>query len=590
MDRYDDRRRPRRGSDPRSGSRRGGRPPKNDLFHTAPSHERFERWKVVVLVFAAILVLGAVARLAWYDIFNADWYVAQATERRLTDQTVFAKRGTIYDRNGNVLATSVDCFNVAVNPRLVEDRDAVATALADVLAVDRAEAMERLSRDTTFVYIKKQVDQDLVDELRETGLAGFEYEPTVKRVYPYGNLASQVLGVVGNDNEGLTGLELYYNDILSGTDGSVVYEHGLYGERIAGGAYEETPAKDGTDIVLSIDANIQRAAEDAIAQAVEDADANYGSIIVTDPNTGEILAACSYPTYDQTDLANAESSALNLRVVTDSYEPGSTFKTLTAAMAVDSGSMTSESSIYVPAQVKVGDDIVTDVDDRDWGMDMTLREILRRSSNTGIALVGESMGADSFASYLEKFGIGSKTGVDFPGEVTGIVPAREDYTGASVGAMSFGQAVSVPPIQLVRAVGAIANGGTLKTPHFLVSKGGEKVDWSEGDSKAISGEAASSVADMMRTVVDEGTGEAGQVEGYDVSGKTGTAQRASESGGYEENNYMASFMGFAPTDDPQVLVYVTLDGTAGSGGGQAAPPFQKVMAQALDTLGVPKTR
>ena len=590
MDRRDDRGRPRAG-------RRDGRRPRSgggflspDLLESDESRERFARWQVLVGVFVAVMVLGCVARLAWYDVFNADWYVGQAEARRLTDRPLYAKRGTVYDRNGNVLATSVECYNVAVNPRLVEDPDAVVAALVEVLGVDEGDAREKVSQDTTFVYIKKQVDTEYVDELKETGLDGFEYEQTVKRVYPYGALASQVLGVVGNDNHGLTGLELYYDEELSGVDGSIMYEHGLYGERIAGGAYEETPAQDGSDIVLTIDANIQRAAEEALAEAVEEADANYGSIIVTDPNTGEILAACSYPTYDQANLADADSSALNLRVVTDSYEPGSTFKTLTAAMAVDSGSWTSETTIHVPAQVKVGDDIVTDVDDRDWSMDMSLREILRRSSNTGIALVGESMGADSFASYLEKFGIGQSTGVDFPGEVTGIVPAREDYTGASVGSMSFGQGVAVPPVQLVRAVGAIANGGTLKTPHFAKSVDGEEVDWSDGDSRAISEEAAASVADMMRTVVDEGTGEAGQVEGYDVSGKTGTAQRASAEGGYEENNYMASFMGFAPTDDPQVLVYVTLDGTAGSGGGQAAPPFQKVMSQALDTLGVPKTR
>ena len=280
---------------------------------------------------------------------------------------------------------------------------------------------------------------------------------------------------------------------------------------------------------------------------------------------------------------------MNLRVVTDAYEPGSVFKALVCGMAIDLGLVDTETTFTVPAVVMAGDDEVTDVDDRDYTMTMTVREIMRRSSNTGMILVGEKVGADRFAEYVSDYGIGEKSGVDFPGENTGIVKERDEYDGASVAAMSFGQSVSVCPVELVRAVSAIANKGVMTTPHFLKSRHGEEEDWTAGQRRVLDEQTAEKVADMMLTVVDEGTGALGQVEGYEVSGKTGTAQRASEEGGYQENSYMASFMGFAPTSAPKAQVYVTLDGTAYNSS-VAAGPFSTVMEAALDALGVKPTR
>ena len=454
----------------------------------------------------------------------------------------------------------------------------------EILGVDKEEALEKVSGDGTFAYIKRQVDQEDCDLLAREQIAGIEFERTIKRVYPYGSLAAQVLGAVNVDNVGISGLESYYNEILTGTNGYVERESGIDGSFIAGGAYEKEPAVDGVDIVLSIDANIQQAAEDAMAAAVQDSGAKYGSAIVCDPTTGEILAACSSPTFDPADLSTARTEDMNLRVVTDAYEPGSVFKALVCGMAIDMGKVTPDTEFDVPAKVLVGSDYVSDVDERDYQMEMTVREIMRRSSNTGMVLVGEKIGEDSFASYLEAYGIGSKSGIDFPGESAGIIRDRSDYDGSSLGSMSFGQGIAVAPIEILRAMTGIANKGMMSTPHFLISKKGEDVDWGE-KKRCISEEAAEQVVSMMETVVEEGTGSGAQIEGYRIAGKTGTAERAGEDGGYQQSNNMASFLGFVSPGHPKAMVYITLDGTAYTSS-VAMPPFQAIMQATIDALGI----
>lgn len=541
-----------------------------------------------VMGLLAVAGLAGVSRLADYQIINADRYQSEANARRLASQVLYAKRGTIYDRGGNVLVSSVECQNVYVNPQLIskKKRKRAIAALVEVLGVDEDVAADAVDADTTFVYVKRQVDQEDADLLAAKKIAGIEFEPAIKRVYPYGTLASQVLGIVNIDNIGISGLEKHYDEVLTGTKGSLVRERALDGSFIAGGAYKKEPAQDGMDIVLGLDVNIQRAAEDALAQAVESSGAKYGSVIVTEPATGEILAACSCPTYDPTDLASASNADLNLRVVTDAYEPGSVFKTFVTAAGIDLNLITPDTTFTVPPSVQVGDDTVRDVDGRAGTMAMSIREILRRSSNTGMVMVGERLGADNFdARVIDGFGFGARTGIDFPGEAIGLVKDRDEYDGASLGAMSFGQSLAVPPVQMVRAMSAIANKGIMTTPHFLKTRAGEEIDWTDGETRACGEQAAAAVADMMRTVVNEGTGEGARMEGYDISGKTGTAERAGESGGYEEGNNMASFMGFATTENPRVLCYVTLDGTPAMSYA-ATPVFKAVMEAALPALGI----
>ena len=578
--------RTRRTTSSRAFERRGADAPSGRL-----STEPVSRHGLLAGGFLAASAI-VLARLSEIQVFNTDWYREQANARRVSSQTLYAKRGTIYDRNGTVLVSSIECKNVYLNPSLIKkkQRRRAIDALVDVLGMDEDVVEDLVDREGTFVYVKRQVDEEDAELLAKKGIAGIEFEPAIKRVYPNGSLASQVLGVVNVDNEGITGLEKQYNEVLTGVNGSLMRERARDGSFIAGGAYEKVPAQDGMDIVLGIDANVQRVAEDAIAEAVERVGATYGSIIVTDPTTGEIIAACSYPTYDPTDLASASNASMNLRVVTDVYEPGSVFKTFVSAAAIEHKGLTPNTTFDVPAEVLVGSDIVRDVDKRGAAMTMSLREILRRSSNTGMVLVGEKLGADAFSEYvIDGFQFGKSTGIDFPGESLGIIKKRSEYDGASLGSMSFGQSLAVEPVQMVRAMSAIANKGVMTTPHFLKTRAGEEVDWTDGEHRVLSEETAASVADMMLTVVDEGTGMDAQMPGYEVSGKTGTAERAGKDGGYEEGNNMASFMGFVSTKDPRVLCYVTLDDTAAMSYA-ATPVFRKVMEEALPALGIKPTR
>ena len=539
-----------------------------------------------------VLFALVVARLLWLQVIDAPNLSTKAQSLHTTNVTLTAKRGTIFDRNGNVLATSVECRTIYCNPKEVTNKPACAQELANALGDTADDYLSTLSQDTTFAYVQRRVDtdvaQDLLSALSEDGITGVYALTDVKRVYPYGAVGGQVLGFVDTDGNGITGLELQYDDILKGTDGEMLMERGRDGQPVAGGASQIHEATDGEDIITSLDINIQQVAETQLAQAVEDVKGESGNAMVTDPKTGEILAACSTPYADLTNPSSITNDGLKLSNVTDSYEPGSTMKVLTMAIGYDTGTITKNSTFSVPPKVKVGDDEVSDADDRDYTMDMTPTEIMRRSSNTGAALVGKAIGADNFSAGLAKFGIGQKTGIDFPGEADGIVPSRDQYTGATTGAAAFGQGIAFPSVQLVRAVGAVANGGTMMTPHFLVQKGAETVDWGEGE-QVISEQAAECVVNDMRAVVqDDGTGKKANIAGYDVVGKTGTGEQASSEGGYVENHFMSSFIGFANGNDASVLCYVGINGTSYHGSAAAVPSFVAIMNEALTDLSVPK--
>ena len=275
---------------------------------------------------------------------------------------------------------------------------------------------------------------------------------------------------------------------------------------------------------------------------------------------------------------------MNLRIVTDAYEPGSVFKTFVVGGALEDGVITTDTVFNVPAVVKAGDDNVRDSDQRGAAMDMDAREILRRSSNTGMVLIGKKMGAKKFAASIKRFCFGTITGVDFPGETKGLVKSLDEYDGASVGAMSFGQSLAVTPVQVLRAASGLANGGVMSIPHFLTAKHGEEVDWSSKQKTCIEAAHADEVVSMMETVVESGTGTGAQIPGYRIAGKTGTAERAGDAG-YVAGHNMASFLGFTSPENPRAMVYITLDGTAATSH-LALEPFKTVMQSCIDVLGI----
>ena len=543
----------------------------------------------LTLILAVVLV-AVVAKLLWLQLIDAPSLRDAAAAQRTSALTIRAKRGTIFDRDGNVLAMSVDCKTVYCNPREVNDPNGAAKIMAEELGGEAADYLEPLTRESTFAYSRRQVDEDKAERLKNrleaSKVDGVYYLGDTKRVYPYGSVGGQVLGIVGTDGNGLSGLELYYDKLLSGTDGTLLLETGADGTPIAGARSRTTDAKNGSDIVISLDIDIQKVAEETIAAGVKQYEADSGSVIVTDPSTGEILAACSTPLFDITNTSVIEEGALDLKPVSSSFEPGSIFKLLTMSIGIENQVISTDTPFTVPAKVRVGDDMVGDDDGRDFTMVMDPREILRRSSNAGTALVAQSViGSDAFAGGIQKFGIGQTTGIDFPGEVAGLVKSREQYDGASLGSMSFGQSLALPLVQMVKAVGGIANDGVLQTPHFLISSAGERQEW-PSPGVAISKDTADQVTDMMRTVVQEGTAMSARVEGYDIAGKTGTGEQADDSGKYLAYSFVSSLIGFAPADSPRVLVYVGLNGTPYLASGSAAVLFSTIMGESLSDMGV----
>lgn len=543
----------------------------------------------IALVFGLILVVG---RLFFLQVIDGGKLAKAAEERRTNVQVLQARRGTIYDRNGNVLAKSEECYDVYCNPKEVTDVDAEAQMVARWLGGDASEYRDLLTQDSTFVYLVRKADKEasenLRDELAAESFAGVYLISQMQRVYPYGQVCGQVLGMVNVDGEGISGLELAYDKQLGGVDGEMIMETGLAGVPIAGAAAQVTQPIDGDDLVLSIDIDVQQFVEEHMEDAVEANEAKSGFAMACDPHTGAIIAACSTPYADLTNPNLLTNESLNLKLVSDSYDPGSIFKVLTAAIGLESGTVKASDYFTVPSTILVGKDIVTDEDGRMETTEMNLREMLRRSSNVAAALIAqEAIGADVFSSGVEAFGIGSLTGIDYPGEAQGIVKKRNEYDPSSLGSMSFGQGLSIPMVQMVRAVGAIANGGQLCTPHFAVSVGGEELSWPAGD-RAVSERTAEKVADMMLTVVEDGTGFSAAVEGYEVAAKTGTGEQA-ENGKYLEGKYLASLIGFAPVRDPQVLLYVGLNETPHMSYSSAGPVFSAIMGEVLADMGVLST-
>ncbi len=556
-------------------------------------------------VVGCMLGLGFIAvtgRLLYLQAFATGTLSASAKTERTARKTLPHRRGGIYDREGNVLARSVDAVDIAVHPYTVTDVNATANVLVSMLGGDAASYVDKLTEDTTFTYIQRQADPDIAEALEDEltvinwqrindgleELASFEFEDTSKRIYTMGNIAGNVIGVVGIEGHGLTGLELEYDDILSGTDGYLIQERGVNGTPIVGGEYERVEPVDGENIVISIDCDIQRAAQEQLSEVINVWGAGDGCCVVMQPETGEIYACASTPYLDPSDTSAAPTEAFNLRAVSDAYEPGSVIKPLLASMCIDTGVATPDTVYYVPATIEVGDDEVHDADERAVGMDMSLTNVLECSSNVGAVLFAESVGPDIFCEYLDRFQLGHLTGIDFPGEAYGLVPDRSEYTGAWM-SMAFGQGLAVSPIQLARAEAAIANEGILTTPHFLINRGGTEVTYPQGD-RVISTSTAEQVAEIMNSVIENGYAYLGGVEGYRLSGKTGTAERASETGGYLANLYTESFIGFGPTDDPKVLVYMLVDYLPDITASDAiAPWWSNLMRATLEKLQIAPT-
>jgi cell division protein FtsI (penicillin-binding protein 3) len=512
---------------------------------------------------------------------------------------------------------SVDAVTIYADPQKVVDPHATATVLAEVLGGDANEYYESLIEDTTFVYILQKADPDQAERLKQrerqlsqqlaedssaeassdedseaeatrTALFGIDYLQDTKRVYPYGSIGAQVIGMVDVENKGLFGLEQMYDSVLRGTDGKLSTEYSLRiderplsGQPIPGSTREEVAPIDGQDIIISLDIDLQQYAEAELARIGAERETENGSVLMLDGATGEIYTTASLPLLDRDNLTSEviEKGATTLKSICLTYEPGSIFKPLTAAAVLEEGAMSTEEELFVPAWRTLSEYTFTDSHERPDAT-MSLRTIISESSNVGISLVKDRISDETYDSHLRLYGIGQPTHVDFPGEGIGILASWNEWSDIQTANISFGQGVSVSPLQMASFYGAVANDGIKCQPHFLIDRpqASGRTEFSGKSERIMRPETAKDLTSMLTTVVAEGTGRTAQIEGYSVAGKTGTAQKASPDGGYLPDNYIVSFVGFLADSQSGLVCITSMDNPIGAeSNAPTGPLFASIM-------------
>ena len=544
------------------------------------------------------LAFTAVAyRVAALQVLAPEQLVAYGEDQRERVRVLPAPRGSITDRNGADLALSIPSATVEADPRLIADPVATAQALGPVLGLDVTELSETLTGDGAFAYIDRQVPIEVGDQVEALGLDGITVTEEPTRTNPAGPLGHSLLGLVNVDGEGSSGLEMQYDEVLAGDPGEVVVEQDLRGNTIASGDNHFDAADQGEDLRLTIDREVQYHAERLLAEQVDAAGARGGTVIVSRPATGELLAVANIDAYDEETGSFTEPvPAADNRAVTAVFEPGSVNKVITLAGALEEGLVTPDTVSTVPDSLQVGDHVFTDSHPHET-LDMTVRDILTESSNVGTIQIAQQMGPETIDRYVRAFGLGSRTDLEFPSESPGILLPTDEWSSTSMGTIPIGQGVAATALQVLEAFNVIANGGRYVAPRLVegtLDAGGELVRHPVSPPRRVVSErTADQMTEMMTGVVDEGTGEAAAVEGYPVAGKTGTARKPQPNGGYEDEagnyHYVATFAGFVPANDPQLSIIVVIDEPAGDyyGGGVAAPVFSRLAATVLREYRIP---
>lgn len=537
-----------------------------------------------------------VVRTAWIQFIMGKELQAKAIDSRLRNIDIKAKRGIIYDRNGSPLAISVSSDSVYAVPSQVRRSkrlEEIASALAEILELDKEEVSKKLNKKIAFEWIKRRVPDEKIQKLKELDLPGINFVEENQRYYPKGTLAAHILGFAGIDNQGLNGIELAYDKDLKGVSGKIMIEYDAAGREIPNAMHQYIPPVDGHSLYLTIDETIQYIVEREIDQMVKIKQPKRAAVIVIDVKTGDILGLTNRPVFDPNNYADYDQGTWRNFAISDAYEPGSTFKTVTSAGALEENVIKPNDRFYDPGYIKVGKETI-----RCWTRNphgsQTFAEGVRNSCNPVFVTVGLRMGKDNFYKYLDGFGFGRKTGIDLPGESTGILVPKSRAKEIDLATMSIGQANAVTPIQLVRAVAAIANDGWLMKPQLVkeIRDGEGKIitkNEPEPVRQVISKKTSEELREILQSVVDDGTGRNAYLDGYKVAGKTGTAQKILPGGGYSTSEYIASFIGFAPADNPRIAVLVVVDAPQGVyyGGQVAAPVFKNIVLDTLRYLEVP---
>jgi cell division protein FtsI/penicillin-binding protein 2 len=525
-------------------------------------------------------------RAFWLQGVRGDALGARAASQHREVVSIPAGRGTILDRTGVQLAIGEDAVTVYANPRQVPRPRAEAETIARTLGLT-AESVYALLADRSrgFVYVARKIDPSRASALQRLALPGLGFYHEERRSYPQGTVASQVLGYAGVDNTGLAGLELSLDRQLSGSPGRQTIVKDPSGRVID--VTRSTPERRGKDVVLTLDHTIQADAEAVLRETVAKWHARAATAVVLDPRTGGVLAMAGVPGFDANRFPDTTRAIQRVRAVTDTYEPGSTYKLVTVAAALSDHLVTPSSTFTLPYGIQVADRVVHDAEERGTET-MSVAQILSRSSNVGAITLAELLGKDRLSRWIGRFGFGRTTGIDFPGESPGIVLPPDKWSGSTIGNVPIGQGIAVTPIQMASAYAAIANGGVWTRPHLLDRIVGEPRPRLER-KRIVSPGITAELNTMLRLVVTEGTGTLAAVPGYVVAGKTGTAQKPDPNGGYSTTRYVASFVGFVPATHPRLVVLVAVDEPKGViwGGSVAAPAFAEIAKFDLQYLEVP---
>ena len=573
-------------------------------------NKTYNRKKILIVFLVALLVLlGLIGRLVYLMIFDAEYYQEKAEALHEREREIKAARGEIIDTNGVVLATNKSVCTISVIHSQITDAELVIEVLAKELEMEEGTVRKKVEKVSSMERVKTNVEKEVGDRIREYNLDGVKVDEDYKRYYPYDELASKVLGFTGGDNQGIIGLEVKYEEYLKGTNGTILTTTDARGIELEGIAEDRIEAIPGNTLQISLDYNIQAYAQQAAEKVMEEKEADKVSILIMNPQNGEILAMVNVPEFNLNEPFSLESVGLDTESVADdekqdllnqmwrnscindTYEPGSAFKIITSSACLEAGTVSINDTFFCPGYHIVEDRKIRCHKTGGHGSE-TFVQAVQNSCNPVFMQIGLELGVDRFYEYFQKFGLMKKTGVDLPGEAGTITHKKEDVGPVELATMTFGQSFQITPIQLATAVSSIINGGTRITPHFgvqVLGKEGNMVKEFEYEEEKniVSEETSDTMKMILESVVSEGGGKNAYIEGYQIGGKTATSQTLPRSA----HKYIASFVGFAPADNPQVLALIVIHNPQGVyyGGTIAAPVIKTVFENILPYLGIEKT-
>lgn len=544
--------------------------------------------KRVGLLFAifTLAFCGVMVRAAWLQAVKGGELSADARSQQTAEVEVPGIRGSILDRRGKALAVSEEAATIFATPYQVEKPQRAASKLSEILDTGPEELLKIFTAKSGFEYVEREVPLAEAEKVRKLELPGIGVLPDSRRVYPQGEIGARLIGAVGTDGQGLFGIEGAQDAVLEATDGELSVTRDALGEEISRDVVEGAVA--GGDVQLTIDAKIQAKAEEVLEGVGETYEPAGATAIAINPRSGDLLAMASWPPVDPTDL-EVDPDSLSNMATGFTYEPGSTFKTFTVAGAVEQGLVTPDTTFDLPPSIQVADRTIEESHPR-GAVSMSVADILKVSSNVGAVTVGLELNGGQFGGrfdrWVRRFGFSRPTGIDFPGEEAGIVPDPSSYSGSTMGNLPIGQGLAVTPLQMVAGYSAVANGGILRPPNLIESVDGVAAPPQAG-KRVVSSGTSREVSKMLEGVLEPGGTASVEIDGYELAGKTGTSQKVVD-GAYSDSQFVASFVGFAPAKDPELLVAVVVDDPKGDyyGGSVAAPAFGEITSFALQYLGV----